>query len=166
MTWDYLRPRRPPFFPLPVTLPTPEMTAPITRERIMPAINTPKTMTATSVNAEKNGVVHADVEASKVVGSGAVNNEIYVSGATVFGYYPTYVSSGMRIVMAYKLNDSAGSANGAVGTTDTSCTIPVVSRIDIGSVRSVGNYLNGYIRKLSYYPLRLTNAQLQALTGS
>lgn len=47
---------------------------------------------------------------------------------------------------------------------DTSGTVPVVSNLKIG-FGTGGNYLNGTIKKIAYYPLRVTNAQLQALTS-
>jgi hypothetical protein len=67
---------------------------------------------------------------------------------------------------AYKFNDFAQSISGSAVLTDTSGNFPVsMTRFDIGKTRAGTNYLNGHIRKLSYYPLRCTNAQLQALTS-
>ena len=64
---------------------------------------------------------------------------------------------------AYKANDFAISNDGLSVQTDTSGTIPTVDRMFIG--KDVGSsYLNGTIRRLTYYPARLVNAQLQALT--
>jgi hypothetical protein len=67
---------------------------------------------------------------------------------------------------AYKVNDFASVANGGVAATDTSGTIPVVDRLYLG-VNSSGTTtsLTATIRKIAYYPLRVTNAQLQALTS-
>ena len=57
--------------------------------------------------------------------------------------------------------------NGAAVSNDLSGTIPTVNRIYIGaSADGTGAYLNGRIKKISYYPQALTSAQLQALTGS
>ena len=41
--------------------------------------------------------------------------------------------------------------------------LPLVDRFDF-STRSTAHYVNGHIKKLSYYPQRLTNEQLQQLT--
>jgi hypothetical protein len=69
-----------------------------------------------------------------------------------------------KTAFAYKLNDLACSVNaGSVGT-DTSQTIPTVNRLDLGRNYVGTEVLNGFVRKLSYYPKRLTNAELQALT--
>lgn len=58
----------------------------------------------------------------------------------------------------YKVNDFATCVNGGSVGTDTLGTIPVVSDLVIGQSNST------YIRKLAFYPTRLSNAQLQALT--
>jgi hypothetical protein len=69
-----------------------------------------------------------------------------------------------KVVAAYKYNDIFTTSPGAVFSTDSSAVIPVVNKIDIGSVLNFSQS-NGTIRKLAYYPKRLTNAQLQALTA-
>jgi len=65
---------------------------------------------------------------------------------------------------AYKVDDFAVSLNSGTVATDTSGTLPIVDRMFIGQRTAGSVAINGTIRKLSYYPLRLTNAQLQALT--
>jgi len=67
---------------------------------------------------------------------------------------------------AYKVNDFGFSWNGAAALTDTSLTLPIVQQFDIGNNGGLaGNFLNGTIKKLAFYPTRCTNAQLQALTS-
>jgi hypothetical protein len=71
-----------------------------------------------------------------------------------------------KIAYAYRTNDFAGCANGGTVLTDTSGTLPSPDRMSIGSQNVSGsNVFTGYIRTLTYYPSRLTNAQLQALTA-
>ena len=66
---------------------------------------------------------------------------------------------------AYKTNDFAGVLNGGTVQTDASGSIPSgISTLGIG-FRLGGVYMNGHIRSLRYFPTRLTNAQLQALTA-
>ena len=65
---------------------------------------------------------------------------------------------------AYKLNDIAASTSGNTPGTDTSATIPTVSALQIGGGRSTTAF-SGHLRRLAYYPRRLTNAELQALTA-
>ena len=71
---------------------------------------------------------------------------------------------------AYKVNDFAQSTNADTAFTDSSGTVPIgPTALSIGSLASgwsgATTYLNGTIKKLAYYPLRVTNAQLQALTS-
>jgi len=71
----------------------------------------------------------------------------------------------------YTVNNFAQSTNAVSPSTDTSGTVPIgVTGLSIGSLTAgwsgASQYLNGYIKKLAYYPARLTNAQLQALTGA
>ena len=71
-----------------------------------------------------------------------------------------------KMSMAYAVNNGNAAANGTIGTLDTVMTIPVVTQLQIGSqTGSAAQTLNGTIRKLSYYPLRVTDAQLVALTS-
>jgi hypothetical protein len=70
-----------------------------------------------------------------------------------------------KTAFAYKFNDFAVSTNAGTVATDTSGVIPLVNQIRIGAARDGGVNLNGTIKKLSYYPARLTNEQLQALTS-
>jgi hypothetical protein len=96
------------------------------------------------------------------------NNQFVIQNAGVTEASPgIVVTLGSRRKMAggYAFNDVQQSVNGTLGTQDTSATIPSgLSQINIGT-RSTGvNAVNGHIRKISYYPQRLTNTQLQALT--
>jgi hypothetical protein len=88
-------------------------------------------------------------------------------GAAIQANIGINVSSSVTNVLhafAYKTNDIAATANAASATTDTSAILPVTNQFGIGSEASA-TFLNGHIRKLSYYPLRVTDAQLQALTS-
>jgi hypothetical protein len=67
--------------------------------------------------------------------------------------------------LAVKANDFAISLNGATPVTDTSGAMPsAANQLNIGLGKYLG-YTNGYIRRITYYPLRLSNAQLQNLTA-
>ena len=71
--------------------------------------------------------------------------------------------NGLSCAFAYKINDLAF-VNGA-GTLFTNDNTPIpttMNRLQIGS--GTGGILTGYIAQLTYYPKRLTNAQLQTLT--
>lgn len=64
---------------------------------------------------------------------------------------------------AYKLNDFAAAVNGGAAVADSTGTIPSPITLQIGRLNG-GNYWNGHIRSLKYYPRRLSNDELQAIT--
>lgn len=68
-----------------------------------------------------------------------------------------------KTAIAYQLNSVNASMNGVTGTTDTAANIPTVNSMSIGSVLNA-EVFNGYIRSLAYYPRRLSNTELQAVT--
>jgi hypothetical protein len=68
-----------------------------------------------------------------------------------------------RTTGAYKLNSFAAAANGTLGTPDTVGNVPVVNRLDIGSLLT-SPQLNGHFRKLMYWPQRITNGETQAFS--
>ena len=70
-----------------------------------------------------------------------------------------------KVVGAYKLNDFAVSTNGAAVSTDTSGTIPTVTTARIGRNESGSVTFNGHIRRIAYFPRRLSDAELVALTA-
>lgn len=78
------------------------------------------------------------------------------------GSYTANVAA--KIAFAYKANDFAASVNGAAALTDASGSVPTVDRLLIGG-NGITNILNGHIRRIAYYPSRLSNAQLQALSA-
>lgn len=74
-------------------------------------------------------------------------------------------ASDIKSIAVYKQNDQTTYTNSIVSTGITNQAIlPLVTQIQIGIGPSV-NYANTTIKKISYYPLRLTNAELQGLTS-
>ena len=70
-----------------------------------------------------------------------------------------------QVAAAQKLNDSSASANGATVVTDSTVLMPTVTQAQIGNVTSL-SYFNGTIKRLTFWPIRLPNATLQAITTS
>lgn len=68
-----------------------------------------------------------------------------------------------KYALSYKLNDCALSLDSAAVATDTSVIVPILTQLEIGT-RQAANNINGTIKKLAYYPKRLTNTELQAVT--
>lgn len=70
-----------------------------------------------------------------------------------------------KSALAIQVDNFTLAANTSTAS-DTSALVPVVNRLMIGqSTASNSSYLNGTMAKLAFYPARLTNAQLQALTS-
>lgn len=89
--------------------------------------------------------------------TGGVFQASFTSGGSVVAgqYYQTS--------LAYKLNDCASATNGGTTLTDTSVTLPTVNQMVIGG-QTTTNIGSGYIRKIMYWPSRLTNAEVQAFS--
>ena len=82
----------------------------------------------------------------------------------------SYTAGGYnKTIMAYKTNDFAGTKNGGTVATATSGSLPTVNQLVLGTQRTAAPSAfthTGTFKKIAYYPIRVTNAQLQALTGS
>jgi hypothetical protein len=67
---------------------------------------------------------------------------------------------------AYATNDLAASLNGGTVGTDNTVTIPSgMTRFDLGSDHAgFNNVKAGHLRRITYYPRRLSNADLQTIT--
>lgn len=93
------------------------------------------------------------------------NNVIYL-GADM---YPTgnwnNNSTPNIMAVAYKSNDGAAAYNGVIVATTTSLVLPKPLQLQIGSNAGLGR-MNGNIRKIGYWPKRLSNTTLRALTLS
>lgn len=70
-----------------------------------------------------------------------------------------------KVSLAYELNNGNAAANGTIGTLDTAMTIPTVTQARIGGLTASLLPLNGHVRRIAYYPRRLTDAELQGITS-
>jgi hypothetical protein len=74
-------------------------------------------------------------------------------------------SAPLRQAFAFAANNAQFAANGVQSTPDTSGAMAAgLIRLDIGSDHSGFNRLVGWISRISYYPRRLANSEIQALT--
>jgi len=100
----------------------------------------------------------------------SMNGQAATYGVTQASMSPagTYLNGTFnKIAMAVATNNFAISANGSSVVADTLGVLPAADRVVFGAGINLGSqYLNGYIKKIAYYPVRVTNTQLQALTGS
>lgn len=85
-------------------------------------------------------------------------NQVTASGGYVFQKDFDY-----KWAMAYKEDSYAWSNNADTPVLDNSGLVPTVDRLNIGSDFSGGSILNGHIKKLLYWPQRLTNSEIQAI---
>lgn len=124
-----------------------------------------------ALNMDSNNYIHggrrvggASVSANQffVVVGGA--EQAFILNSSAFTATNTFYKS----AGAYKVNDFAQvTSNGTVGT-DALGTVPsAIGSLSIGNATAIdsASYINGTIKKIAYYPLRVTNTQLQALTS-
>ncbi len=73
-----------------------------------------------------------------------------------------------KTAFAFKQNDFVSASNGVLGTPDTSGTYPAspITTLGIGIATDGSLPFSGRIRSIRYYPTRLANSQLLALTAS
>jgi hypothetical protein len=98
--------------------------------------------------------------------SGNVPTFVVSDGTQQANINLTFVNGGTpyKSASCYKVNDFQHAVNGTLGAADTLGTVPVVTSLTIGARGNSTSLLNGTIKKLAYYPKRLTNAELQGLT--
>jgi hypothetical protein len=71
-----------------------------------------------------------------------------------------------KLAFSYDVNGTASVVNGgAVATGSSSSSIGLINSISFGKESSPIPALNGHIKKFAYYPQRLSNENLQALTS-
>lgn len=88
----------------------------------------------------------------------AATNQYAVFSSVSFG---TEVKS----IIGYKQDSIAGAINGSLLSEATTATIPTVDRLYIGANTSGTVTLNGWIKKIYYYPTRLANSALLSLVS-
>tara|TARA_R110002124_G_C8760571_1_gene499093 strand:+ start:226 stop:537 length:312 start_codon:yes stop_codon:yes gene_type:complete len=98
---------------------------------------------------QSNGIVY--VEAAPSATEAAIN-----TGTVVSGYN--------RLAASLQHNNCAASLNGSTAVTDTSVRIPDGLTTFYFGWYTSGNSLQSHIKKFAFYPQRLSNATLQAIT--
>lgn len=68
-----------------------------------------------------------------------------------------------RAAAAVELDNSALSVNGQAAIGDSSCSLPAVTQVTIGTAQGA-NYANSKLRRLTYWSTRLPNSKLEDLT--
>jgi hypothetical protein len=73
------------------------------------------------------------------------------------------VNSRRKAAAAYKVDDIAMSLQGSIPIVDTSATLPTPVKMTIGAAEAT-TQMTGTIRRLTYWPTRMPNSTLQAVT--
>jgi hypothetical protein len=104
-------------------------------------------------------IKRANVDASTRyrVDAGGVNSAFLNLG--------TFTATQTKAAITYKVDDFVGIKSGGSLVTDTSGGVPAPNKMDIGTELSGLSSINGYIQRISYYPTRLADSTLQALTA-
>jgi hypothetical protein len=88
------------------------------------------------------------------------------SGVTQWSFtFSSQTTAATKFALGYKVNDIAFTRNAATPLTDASALIPVVNQLRIGAEGTGTQGYNGHIRQIIYYPRRLPNSTLQAITA-
>jgi hypothetical protein len=100
----------------------------------------------------------------RVSSGGNYNVQVTTGGISQVNSNAGMLSGGViqKVAMAYKANDVAFVSNGGTVTVDASVTLPAVSTLRLGNNLAGTEPLGGWLRKVTYYPQRLANGQLQA----
>lgn len=70
-----------------------------------------------------------------------------------------------RIALAYASGDQAAANNGSLFTITPTSGTPTVTTLSIGRAPGAASQWFGWIRRIVYYPTRLSNSELQTITG-
>jgi hypothetical protein len=87
------------------------------------------------------------------------------NGATLASLNKTIDAESIKYAVGIELDNYALVKDGDTPLLDTSALILTPDTLQIGANTASAAHINGHIRKLSYYPQRLTDTQLQAITG-
>ena len=96
--------------------------------------------------------------------TGVISGEMYVSGVLQATFTKSNITKGVhKIAMGYANNNTSFFVDGVqVGVTDTSCTVPLMSRIQLGN--GVFGQMVCLSNDVKLYNTRLSNAELASLT--
>ncbi len=107
------------------------------------------------------------ITASWASNSGVISGNVFSGGVdTVIKPSGVAKSAGatFAVSLAYAKDNAGVSVDGTTAQVDTTCTVPTNTRLLIGQPARYQPIANCHIRSLTYYPKRLTNAELVALS--
>jgi len=93
---------------------------------------------------------------------------VVVSGGATADLSPGSASANtiFKIAGTYKANDFSATINGGSVVTDTSGAVPAgQTTMNIGALSGGGlEFWNGHLRRITYYPRKLSNSEIQGIT--
>jgi len=96
----------------------------------------------------------------------SLSGDVRAAAATQASFAQSFTATACKGAIAYRINSFNFSTNAAIGIDDTNGVVPTVTSLFIGSVYSTTSFpTNGTIKNITYYPRRLSNYELQAITG-
>jgi hypothetical protein len=161
----------------------PTTTTALTRAEDVASVNTLSPWYSASA-----GTLFAEAQSLRPVGDttriaalsdGTANNSIRINaasttqavvtgGSTDASFSLTYsVGAVNKWAIAYETNNTNAALNGVAGTTDTTVSLPTVNQLELGRLANgaSGSRFVGYLRRITYYPRRLSNAELVSITS-
>lgn len=122
-----------------------------------------------SINSNDANLNSMDFSTQTASGGGAQNqilgtirtNNVTEASLIVSGGGPQF---GGRAALAYATNDAAYTINGATVVTDNTVTLFTATQLKIMGQAVYQPQPSGHIRRLTYWPQRLSNAVLQSIT--
>jgi len=127
---------------------------------IIPSGGFPRIASLESADATHRAVIQR--YSSNTVRFSVVNAGVAQAAFDVAGTWLPGVRG--KAALALKQDNFAGVFSGGAVVEDTSGTMPVVSQLTLGSTGGAAEFFNGTIRRLTYWPQRLPNSTLQAIT--
>jgi len=105
------------------------------------------------INQPSGKAVSGNVNTSGVIAGRIDSSQAFQANTITKGSY------------AFAVNDRAVTSGGAIPTTSTAIfTFPPITSFQLGQNGAGGSVINGYLRRITYYPRRLANADLQTIT--
>lgn len=116
------------------------------------------------LSSDDNARMFVDIDAGTA--KGYIRQNTAGSGTFMSTGVSVSANSAVKIAMAFETNNNATSAGGSAVATSTTTT-PTIDTVYLGRFGSAGASLPmcGHLRRIAFYPRRLTNAELQALTA-
>jgi hypothetical protein len=101
----------------------------------------------------------------KLVTTGNASTAVLVGGAIQASTNNGAWTASGKLAGAYAVNDFASVLNGGAASTDTSGSVPLVTQATIGARGDGANRLTGTIKRIAYFPRRLSDTELIGITA-